>query len=161
MDPIFWWLLAFVLIAIGLVGTFLPGIPGAPLVFGGMLLAAWIEGFQKIGWVPLVVLGVLTALTFVADVIGGLLGAKRVRASRLALLGAAIGAVFGIFLGFVGILFGPLVGAIAGELIARQRMDRAMRVGVGAWIGVLVGTVAKIALVFSMLAVFAAAYFIG
>jgi uncharacterized protein YqgC (DUF456 family) len=161
MDPIFWWLLAFVLIAIGLVGTFLPGIPGAPLVFGGMLLAAWIEGFQKIGWVPLVVLGVLTALTFVADVIGGLLGAKRVGASRLALLGAAIGAVFGIFLGFVGILFGPLVGAIAGELIARQRMDRAMRVGVGAWIGVLVGTVAKIALVFSMLAVFAAAYFIG
>jgi hypothetical protein len=161
MDPIFWWLLAFVLIAIGLVGTCLPGIPGAPLVFGGMLLAAWIEGFQKIGWVPLVVLGVLTALTFVADVIGGLLGAKRVGASRLALLGAAIGAVFGIFLGFVGILFGPLVGAIAGELIARQRMDRAMRVGVGAWIGVLVGTVAKIALVFSMLAVFAAAYFIG
>src|SRR5690606_32280945 len=98
---------------------FLPGIPGAGAVFAGMLLGAWIDGFERIGWITLTVLGVLTGLTFVADIVGGLLGARRVGASRLALIGAAIGAAVGIFFGLVGLVVLPFVGAVLGELIAQ------------------------------------------
>jgi uncharacterized protein YqgC (DUF456 family) len=135
-------------------------VPGAVAVFGGMLLAAWIDDFQRIGWITLTILGVLTALTFVFDIIGGLLGAKRVGASRLALVGAAVGTVVGLFFGFVGIVLGPFIGAVAGELIHRQQLDRAARVGLATWIGLAVGALAKVALVFAMLAVFVTSYFL-
>jgi uncharacterized protein len=160
MDHIGWWVLAIALILIGIVGTFLPAVPGAVAVFGGMLLAAWIDDFQRIGWITLTILGVLTALTFVFDIIGGLLGAKRVGASRLALVGAAVGTLVGLFFGFVGIVLGPFIGAVAGELIHRQQLDRAARVGVATWIGLAVGALAKVALVFAMLAVFITSYFL-
>jgi len=155
-----WWVLAIALIAIGIVGTFLPGIPGAVAVFGGMLLAAWIDDFQRIGWVTLTILGVLTALTFVFDILGGLIGAKRVGASRLALAGAAIGSLVGLFFGFIGILIAPFIGAVIGELVSRRKLGPAAHVGVATWIGLAVGALAKVALVFAMLAVFATSYLI-
>ncbi|MBX5463446.1 MAG: DUF456 domain-containing protein [Steroidobacteraceae bacterium] len=161
MNPTGWWILALALILIGLVGTFLPGIPGAVAIFGGMLLAAWIDDFQRIGWITLTVLGVLTALTFVADIVGGLLGAKRVGASRQALIGAAVGAVVGVFFGFIGIIVAPFIGAVLGELLARQQLGTAARVGLGTWIGLAVGALAKVALVFAMLAIFVTRYLIG
>ncbi|MGH8309055.1 MAG: DUF456 domain-containing protein [Steroidobacteraceae bacterium] len=160
MDPTWWWVLAIGLILIGIAGTFLPGIPGAVAVFCGMLVAAWIDDFQRIGWGTVVVLGVLTALVFVADVLGSLLGAKRVGASRQALIGAALGAIVGIFFGFIGLILAPFVGAVAGELLARRRLDSATRVGIGTWVGLAVGVLAKIALVFTMLALFVASYFV-
>jgi uncharacterized protein len=156
-----WWTLAIALILIGVAGTFLPGIPGVVAMFGGMLLAAWIDGFQRIGWGTVVVLGVLTALAFIADIVGSLLGAKRVGASRQALAGAAIGAVVGILFGFVGPIVAPFAGAVAGEWLARRRLDAAARVGVGTWIGLAVGALAKVALVFAMLAVFVTSYFVA
>jgi uncharacterized protein YqgC (DUF456 family) len=158
MDQTLWWVLAIALILIGIIGAFVPGIPGVAVVFGGMLLAAWIDHFQRIGWVTLTVLGVLTALSFVVDIVGGLIGAKRVGASRLALVGGAVGAVVGLFFGFIGILIAPFIGAMLGELFARRRIAQAARVGVGTWIGLAVGTLAKVALLFAMLAVFAASY---
>ncbi|MGH8284136.1 MAG: DUF456 domain-containing protein [Steroidobacteraceae bacterium] len=160
MDLTWWWVLAIGLILIGIAGTFLPGIPGAVAVFCGMLVAAWIDDFQRIGWGTVVVLGVLTALVFVADVLGSLLGAKRVGASRQALIGAALGAIVGIFFGFIGLILAPFVGAVAGELLARRRLDSATRVGIGTWVGLAVGVLAKIALVFTMLALFVASYFV-
>jgi uncharacterized protein len=161
MGATWLWALAIALMAIGVVGTVLPVIPGALVVFAGMLLAAWIDGFQRIGWITLTVLGVLTALTFVFDVIGALIGAKRVGASRLALAGAAVGTLVGVFFGFPGMLIAPFIGAVVGELISRGRLDTAARVGLGTWIGLVVGTLAKIALVFAMLAVFVTRYIIG
>jgi uncharacterized protein YqgC (DUF456 family) len=155
-----WWILAIALIVIGVVGTFLPAIPGVAAVFGGMLLAAWIDDFQRIGWLTITILGVLTALSFVADILAGLLGAKRVGASRLALLGSAIGAVVGLFFGLVGIVIGPFIGAVAGELMAQRGVGDAARVGFATWVGLAVGALAKIALVFAMLAVFITAYFL-
>lgn len=161
MDPVWWWALAVALILIGIAGVFLPGVPGVVAVFGGMLLAAWIDDFERIGWVTLVVLGVLTALAFLADIVGSLLGAKRVGASRLALLGAGLGAVAGVFMGFIGLLVAPFIGAVTGEFLAQRRLDAAARVGIGTWIGLAVGALAKVALVFAMLAVFLTSYFVG
>jgi uncharacterized protein YqgC (DUF456 family) len=160
MDPALLWVVAIGLIVVGIAGTVLPGVPGVMAVFGGMLLAAWIDGFTKIGWVTLVVLGVLTALAFAADIVGSLLGAKRVGASRLALAGAALGTLAAFPFGFFGLLFGPFIGAVVGEFMTQQRLDAAARVGFGTWIGLAVGSLAKIALLFAMLGVFVTSYLV-
>jgi len=152
------YVLATLLIVIGVAGTILPALPGVPLVFGGMLVAAWAGDFVHIGWPTLTILGVLTALALLVDLLSGLLGAKRVGASRWALIGAALGTVVGMFLGIVGLILGPFVGAVLGELIAGSNLRRSATVGVGAWLGFVFGTLAKIALCFTMLGVFAVAY---
>lgn len=154
------WVLAGVLMLAGLAGTLLPLVPGIPLMMAGMLLAAWAEDFTRIGWGTLLLLAVFTALSFVIEAVAAAMGAKRVGASRAAVVGAALGALFGFFLGFVGLLIGPFVGAVAGELLARPGATRAMQVGFGAWVGFLLGTVAKVAVAFMMLGVFAAAVII-
>ena len=161
MDPIgWWWVLAVALIVAGVAGTVLPVLPGAALVFGGMLLGAWIDGFQRVGWVTLAILGVLTLLVFVIDIVSGLLGAKRVGASKLAIAGAAIGTVVGMFFGLVGILVAPFIGAVVGEVIARGQLAPAARVGVATWIGMIAGALAKFAIVLAMVGVFVASYLI-
>lgn len=161
MDPLWLWVVAITLIMVGVAGTVLPGVPGVMAVFGGMLLAAWIDDFTRIGTLTLVVLGVLTALAFAADILGGLLGAKRVGASRLALAGAALGTIAALPFGIFGLVFGPFAGAMIGEFMAQQRLDAAARVGLGTWIGLAVGTLTKIALLFAMLGVFTVSYLLG
>lgn len=154
------WVLAGVLVLVGLVGTLVPLLPGIPLMMGGMLLGAWAEDFTRVGWYTLGFLLALTVLSLVVEAAASGLGAKRVGASRAAVVGAALGALFGFFLGIVGLLVGPFVGAVAGELLARGGPARAMQVGAGAWLGFLVGTVAKVAIAFIMLGVFLFAFFI-
>jgi hypothetical protein len=155
-----YFVLAGVLIVAGLIGSILPVLPGVPLVFAGMLLAAWADGFAHVGAFTLTLLGVLCVLALLVDFVAGLLGARRVGASKYALWGAMIGTLVGIFFGLPGLLFGPFLGALAGELGAGSRMDHAAKVGVGTWLGLLFGTLAKIALCFTMLGVFALAFVI-
>lgn len=154
------WVLAIVCIAAGVAGTVLPALPGAPLVFVGLLLAAWADGFQKVGWFPLVLVGLLTVATFAVDLLATSLGAKRVGASWLALAGAAVGTVVGIFFSLPGLLLGPFVGAVLGEYLTQRNWRQAGKVGLGTWLGLLLGTAAKIALVFTMLGIFLTAYVI-
>ena len=82
-----WYVLAAVLVIVGLAGIVLPALPGLPLVFCGMLLAAWTDGFQRVEWWWLLVLGVLTLLSMAIDFWATAVGAKRVGASRKALAG--------------------------------------------------------------------------
>jgi len=152
------WVLAILLVLAGIAGAVLPVIPGAPLVFGGLLLGAYVDGFQKVGWLPLVVIGLLMVLTFVVDVVATALGAKKAGASALALVGAGIGTVAGLFFGFVGVIAGPFVGAALGEYVARKDLRRAGRVGFGTWLGILFGSAAKLALMVGMVGVFAVAW---
>lgn len=153
------WALVVVMVLLGFAGTLLPALPGVPLVFGGLFLAAWIGGFQRIGWPTLTILALLTALAIATDLVASLLGAKRVGASRLALAGAAIGSIVGIFFGLVGIFIFPFVGAIIGELIAQQRWQQAAKVGVATWLGLMLGALAKLSLAVTMVGVFVIAYF--
>lgn len=160
MDPnIGWWVLSITLIVVGVAGTFLPVLPGVILVFGGMLLGAWIDGFTRIGWVTLVVLGVLTLLVLLVDIVSGLLGAKRVGASRLAIIGAAVGTIVGLAFGIVGVLIAPFIGAVIGEVITRGQLAPAARVGLATWIGMALGAIAKLALVLAMVGLFIVSYF--
>jgi uncharacterized protein YqgC (DUF456 family) len=148
------WVVAVILIVVGVLGTVLPALPGAILVFAGVVLAAWIDGFTRISGVTLGVLGALTLIAWVIDYVAAAAGAKRVGASRAAIVGAAIGTVLGIFTGLVGLIFMPLVGAAVGELIARGDLLRAGKVGLATWIGMVIGTIAKVAIVFVMVGVF-------
>lgn len=151
-------LLGVVLVLAGIAGTVLPALPGAPLAFVGLLLVAWADDFQKVGWFTLVIVGLLAALTFPLDIMAASLGAKRVGASWLALVGAAIGTVAGFFFGLPGLLLGPFIGAVVGEYLSRRDLRQAGRVGVGTWIGFVIGVAGKMALIFMMIGVFAFAY---
>jgi uncharacterized protein YqgC (DUF456 family) len=149
------------LILAGIAGTVVPILPGVPLVFAGMLLAAWADHFQHIGAVTLTILGVLCALALLIDFVASVLGARRVGASSRALWGASLGTLIGLFFGLPGLLLGPFFGAVVGELSAGRELAHAARVGAGAWLGLLFGTLAKIALCFTMLGVFALRLLIG
>lgn len=160
MDPIWFWLIALLLVLVGLAGTILPALPGLPFVFGGLWLGAWIDGYAQVsGWL-IVVLGILTAVAMGIDFMAGVLGAKKVGASKEAIIGASIGAIVGIFFGFIGIFVGPFIGAFAGEYLARGRLGDAGKVGLGTWLGIVVGAAVKIGTAFLMLALFAFAYFV-
>jgi uncharacterized protein YqgC (DUF456 family) len=156
-----YFVLAGILILVGLAGAVVPILPGVPLVFGGMLLAAWADHFQHIGAFTLSVLGVLATLALLVDFVAGVLGAKRVGASPRALWGASIGMLVGFLFGLPGVLLGPFVGAVAGELSSGRELNQATRAGIGTWIGLLFGTLAKLALCFTMLGVFALAFLIS
>ncbi|WP_236589529.1 DUF456 domain-containing protein [Ramlibacter aurantiacus] len=156
MDALLW-VLSGLLIVAGVAGTVLPALPGTALVLAGILLGAWIDDFTRIGWLAVTSVSILAVASWVLDYIAGLIGARRAGASRLAVIGAAIGTVAGIFMGFVGVLFLPLVGAAVGEWLARRDQQRAMRVGIATWVGLMVGMVAKVALAFVMIGVFVVA----
>ena len=156
----FLWIIAGVLVVVGLIGTVAPVLPGPVLIFGGLLMAAWIDGFEKVGWAPLTVLGLLTALTFVADIVATGAGAKKAGASKQAIIGATIGTVVGIFFGIIGIFVGPFAGAAAGEFLAKRDLVRAGRVGYGTLFGLVLGAAMKIALALAMVGVFVTAYLV-
>jgi uncharacterized protein YqgC (DUF456 family) len=158
MDDSVWWALAILLMALGAVGAFVPAIPGIPLVFAGMLLGAWIDHFTRVGWITLGVLGALAVLSIAIDFAATVLGAKRAGASHLALIGAGIGTLVGIFFGLPGLLLGPFVGAVIGELLARRSLEGAARVGIATWLGLLIAAVARLAILITMIGTFVITY---
>ena len=152
---ILWYVIAGILIVAGLVGAILPNLPGIPVMFGGMLLAAWIGHFQKIPVWVIVVLGALAGFSVMFDFVAGSVGARRYGASKAAVWGAFLGTIVGLFFGVPGIILGPFAGAVIGQLASGSPVDHAARVGVGTWVGLMVGTAIKLAVAFMMLGMFA------
>jgi uncharacterized protein YqgC (DUF456 family) len=149
------WALAAILVFIGIAGLALPALPGAPVLFCGLVVGAWAEDFSYVGTGTLIVLAVLALLTYAVDILAGAMGARKFGASKQAMIGAGIGAFVGIFFGPAGILLGPFTGAVLGELMLRKELHKAGMSGIGATIGFLVGAVAKLAIAMSMLGLFA------
>ncbi|MEO7916780.1 MAG: DUF456 domain-containing protein [Dokdonella sp.] len=161
MNPdILLYLLAAVLIVVGLAGTILPALPGVTLVYAGMVLAAWVGHFQHVGWATLLILGMLTALALIVDFVAGILGAKRLGASKRSLWGAAVGTILGMFFFPIGLFVGPFAGALIGELSAGGTLRKSTSIGFGAVLGFVFGTLAKIALCFAMIGIFVGAWFL-
>ena len=148
------WMIAAILVLIGFAGLVLPALPGIILIFSGLVVAAWAEHFVYVGWKSITVLALLALFAWLIDLLSGVLGAKKFGASRYALIGAAIGAVCGMFFGIPGIVTGPFFGALFGELIARRPLKDAGIAAIGTWIGLLAGSAMKIAIAFIMLALF-------
>lgn len=156
---IVYWLICLALVLLGFVGIVVPGLPSAPLVFLGLLGAAWIDDFERVGWLSLTTIGILGALTFAVDFLATALGAKRANASAWAIAGATIGTLVGLLFGFIGVLVAPFIGAALGEYLSKRDMLQSAKAGFGTWLGMVVGAAAKIALLFMMLGIFALAYF--
>ncbi len=148
------WVLSAVLVLAGLAGTVLPLLPGTLLVWAGLLLGAWIDDFTRVSLLSVAFITLLAALAWALDFAAGLMGAKRAGASRLALVGAAVGTVVGIFMGLIGVLFMPLIGAGIGEYWAQKNQHRAAKVALATWLGLLLGMVAKVVIAFIMVGVF-------
>jgi uncharacterized protein YqgC (DUF456 family) len=152
MDwTILWWILAGLLVIAGLAGTVIPAIPGVPLVFAGLFVGAWIGHFETISWIMIGVLALLALVAWVVDFLAGAFGARYLGASSRAFWGATIGAITGIFFGLVGIVLGPFIGAVIGELSGGSDLLQSGRAGLGAWIGMVIATAAKLALAFLMI----------
>jgi len=148
------WIVAIILVAGGMAGLLFPVLPGAPILFGGLLVAAWAEGFEHVGTGTLIVLGIMALFLYVLDFLAGAFGAKRFGASNRAMIGATVGAIVGIFFGIPGILIGPFIGAVLGELTAQSDLKTAGRAGIGATVGLAMGAAAKLALAFAMVGTF-------
>ena len=141
-------------ILVGFLGTIVPILPGAPLIFIGILLAAWWEDFSRIGVIPVVITGALALVTLLVDIASSYMGAQRVGASRAALLGSIMGSLVGMFFLLPGLILGPFIGALAGEWWSARNLSQAARVGIATWIGMIVGTAAKVGLSLAMVGVF-------
>ena len=153
------WIVALAAMLFGLLGVFLPLLPGVPLLFAGMLLAGWLDNFARVGVPTLAILGIMALAAWVVETLASVWGVKRAGASGMAMAGAAAGAILGIFAGLPGLILGPIVGAVGGEYIARRDERTAARAGIAAGIGFLVAIVAKLAIAVTMLAVFVFAWF--
>jgi uncharacterized protein YqgC (DUF456 family) len=155
------WVLAALLVALGVAGLLLPALPGAPLILLGLVAAAWAEDFAYVGWGWLALLAAIAALTYAVDFAATALGAKKFGASPRAVFGALLGGLVGLFFGPLGILLGPFAGAVLAELSLRRDIEAARRAGFGATLGLLLGGVAKLALAGVMIGTFAAVRFLG
>jgi uncharacterized protein len=142
------------LIVAGLLAALVPVLPGIPLIFGGIWLIAAVDHYRHFGVWWLLAIGSVGVVGMAIDSIAGALGAKRVGASRQAILGALVGTVIGMFFGLPGLLLGPFLGAVLGELVSGNSVLRSAHVGVGTWIGLLFGTILKLVASLTMVALF-------
>jgi uncharacterized protein YqgC (DUF456 family) len=159
MDALFW-IVGVVLVVVGLAGVIVPALPGTVLVFGGLVLVAMADDFTRVGIPSLVVIGLIGAASYGVDFVAAAMGAQRLGASKRAMVGAGLGTVLGLFLGLPGIIIGPFIGAVIGELTLNKNWKEAGRAGLAAWIGFAIGIAVKVGLVFLMIGIFAAAFFI-
>ncbi len=145
-------LILFILTSVvAAVGVIVPVVPGVLLAAVGAVLAALIVGFERFGTDGLIYVGVLAVASQLVDVAGTWLGSKHYGAGKAGLWGGIIGSFVGVFvIPPFGFLIGALAGATVAELLVGRRVDEAFRSGVGAFVGTLGGTVAKLVIVVVM-----------
>ena len=160
MGTILYAIVCSILMVVGLIGVVLPGLPGVPLAWLGLFIYALGTGFDRISIITTVVFFIVMLFTLSLDFLAPILGAKKYKASKYGLIGAFLGFVAGIIVfGFWGIIFGPLVGALLGELIAKREPGQAFRSALGALTGFFMGTLFKIVIILVMIGFFVVSLF--
>ena len=145
--------LCIILIVSGIIGCFLPVLPGPPLSFGALLILQathFGNATHKLLWI----LGGLAVLVTVLDYVIPVWGTKKWGGSKAGVTGATIGLIIGLFLGPIGIIAGPFLGAVVGELTIGKTSHQALKSGIGSLIGFLLGTALKFALSLSITVIF-------
>jgi hypothetical protein len=146
--------LVYIIMIAGIAGSFLPLIPGSPLIVLGALIYALATDFEHVGAWRLMLLAALAALAYALDYLSGALGTRKLGGSRWAMFGAIAGGIVGLFFGPFGVLIGPIVGAIGVELLYRHDVKIALKSGTGAVLGVFLGVVAKLSISVIMVGLF-------
>ena len=142
MDT-FWLVLGFILMAVGILGCLLPLLPGPPLAFVALLIQQLRtdESFtSKFLWIWGVVTVVVTALDYIIPVYG----TRKYGGSSYGVWGCTIGLIAGIWMGPLGIIVGPFLGAFIGELLAKNNSENALKAAWGSFVGFLFGTLLKL-----------------
>lgn len=154
--------LGLILVAIGLIGSVLPLLPGLPLILSGAFLWAWADNFQRVGWPTLIVLAGLTVVGWGLDLVLAPVISRQAGVSWRAIGGAILGGLLGgIFLSaipLIGTLFGALIGALLGMWFVEYQIrgdERAATAAVRAYVsGVAVATLLNVCLALLMIAIF-------
>jgi uncharacterized protein YqgC (DUF456 family) len=155
MTDVLWWFAAILAMAVGLVGTVLPVVPGTTIILAAAIVHRLAVGADKgMSWWALGLLVLLTAASYAVDFAATYVGAKYFGATRWGVAGAIVGGIVGIFTGFVTLLVLPIAGAIAGELIAGKRLINAGKAGWGTLLGNLAGIIAKLGIGLAMIVLF-------
>jgi len=137
--------LAIILFIAGLAGTILPILPGAVLIYAGMLLYGFLTDFNTLNAWFFFLQAIALIIVFAIDYIASAVGTRRFGGSSKAAAGAIIGTIVGlIVLGPLGIIIGPFVGATSVELLRGTKLNKAARAGFGTLVGILGGTVVKL-----------------
>lgn len=137
-------LLATLIMAVGCIGSVLPGLPGTPLVFVAAVGHRLYFGDRGISTWVLVVLGLLMTISIALDFLAGVYGAKKLGATWRGMTGAGVGALIGIFFGPIGILVGPFLGAFLAEVAGGRESGQAGKAGAGAVLGLIGGALGKL-----------------
>jgi uncharacterized protein len=148
--------LALLVMAVGLLGSILPVLPGVPVVLAAAIGHKLYFGADGASWWLLALLALLTALALGLDYLATSVGARRMGASWRGMLGAILGGLVGLFFSIPGILLGPFIGAFLLELAGGYEYQRALRAGAGATLGLLAGALGKFAVCVVMITLFAA-----
>jgi len=131
-------------ILIGIAGSVLPVLPGPPLSYVGLLLLHFTDKYQ-FSTKFMIIWAAVSVVVFLLDQFIPVWGTKKFGGSKQGVWGSVIGLLVGmIFLGPLGIIIGPFLGAVAGELIAGKRSSHALQSGIGALLGFLAGTILKL-----------------
>lgn len=147
-------ILGIILILVGLAGSVIPGLPGPPLSYLGILLMHWTKSYQY-ETKMLVTWAVIVIIVTIIDYVVPIWGTKRFGGTRAGMWGSTIGLIIGVILlpmlgivlgpfGILGILGGPFLGAWIGEKYAGQDNQKAIRAAIGSFIGFLAGTIMKL-----------------
>ena len=138
---------AFLLLVASIVGCVLPVLPGPPLAYAGILL---LHLTDKIHFTThqLVIWLVVVVVLQVVDYITPLLGSKYSGGTSFGNRGCIAGTIIGMFFMPWGLIIGPFVGAIAGEMMGGQDLAQAIRAGIGTLLGYLFGTLMKVVVCF-------------
>ncbi|MBO8158386.1 DUF456 domain-containing protein [Thermosyntropha sp.] len=148
-------IIVLIFMFMGLLGTFLPLIPGIPLIFISITAYAWYEGFHVITPKWIAFFAVLTILSVFINYIATVLGAKRFGSSSCGTAGAVIGAVIGIFiLPPLGIFIFPWLGAALFEYLKNKDFNMAVKAGIGAVAGIVSSMLFNIMLALTMILIF-------
>lgn len=148
-------ILAIIFFIAGLAGTILPALPGPILVYAGMLLYGIITGFAKVGISFFLLQGIALLFTFFIDYFSAVVGTKKFGGSKYTAWAAAAGALLGTFsLGPPGILIGAFLGALLAEMMQNKSPADALKAGAGTLLGIIGGTLLKLAVEIAMIAWF-------
>lgn len=154
MDTV-WWILTLLLMAVGLVGTLIPYVPGTAIIFAAAVLHCLVMGEeQSVSYGLLGILLLLLIIAQVLDLVSSAIGAKFFGATRWGAIGCIIGAIVGLFFGLPGILLGPILGALIGELLGGKEILPSLRSAWGSLLGVAGGIGAKLVIGVIMIILF-------
>lgn len=160
MTTILLFIVSLVLMLIGLVGVILPFLPGVSLAWLGLFIYAIFTHFQNISLVAILVFLGLTIISTILDLIIPSLGAKKYKASKWGIIGAFLGSLLGVaFFNLPGVIIGPFLGALVGELLSRRTFKQATQSAFGAFLGFITGALIKTILIFIMIGFLIASLF--